>query len=150
VESCALQPVLLTPGSRKFKYVLVIAIEAQHKTAVHLNPMVVKDADPSGMCQNSPMINSNNEKSDLPASQFRESPKFDAPADYRIRVQGHVDDSWSDRLGGMTITRAYTANKEPMTILIGGLLDQAALSGVLNAIYNQHLSVISVELLNEN
>ncbi len=64
-------------------------------------------------------------------------------------MQGHVDDSWSDRLGGLTITRAYTANKEPMTILIGGLLDQTALSGVLNAIYNQHLSVFSVELLNE-
>lgn len=83
-------------------------------------------------------------------SQFRGNLKFDAPAAYRIRVQGHIDDSWSDRLGGMTVTRAYTGNKEPMTILIGSLLDQSALSGVLNAIYNQHLSVFSVELLNEN
>lgn len=95
------------------------------------------------------MVDTDNEKSNVPASQFQESLKFDGPAAYRIRVQGHVDDNWSDRLGGLTITRAYTANKEPMTILIGGLLDQAALSGVLNAIYNQHLSVFSVELLNE-
>lgn len=96
------------------------------------------------------MVESDNEKSNVPMSQFRGNLEFDAPAAYRIRVQGHIDDSWSDRLGGMTVTRAYTGNKEPMTILIGGLLDQSALSGVLNAIYNQHLSVFSVELLNEN
>ena len=36
-----------------------------------------------------------------------------------------------------------------MTILIGHLKDQAALSGVLNALYDLHLPVISVELLDE-
>ena len=75
--------------------------------------------------------------------------KFEGPASYRIRVQGHLDDSWSDRLGGMLISRAFTADQHPMTILIGKLSDQAALSGVMNALYNQHLSVLSVELLNE-
>ena len=75
--------------------------------------------------------------------------KFEAPASYRIRVQGHLDDSWSDRLGGMVITRAFTADKEPMTILIGNLRDQAALTGVMNALYGLHLSVVSVELLDE-
>ena len=75
--------------------------------------------------------------------------KFEAPASYRIRVQGHLDDSWSDRLGGMVLTRAYTAHQQPMTILIGYLKDQAALSGVLNALYGLHLSVFSVELIDE-
>jgi hypothetical protein len=36
-----------------------------------------------------------------------------------------------------------------MTILIGRLMDQAALCGVLNALYDLHLSVISVEFLDE-
>ncbi len=75
--------------------------------------------------------------------------KFEAPASYRIRVQGHLDDSWSDRLGGMVITRAFTADKEQMTILIGHLKDQGSLSGVMNALYDLHLPVISVELLDE-
>ena len=75
--------------------------------------------------------------------------KFEAPASYRIRVQGHLDDSWSDRLGGMVLTRAYTEHQQPMTILIGYLKDQAALSGVLNALYGLHLSVFSVELIDE-
>ena len=82
-------------------------------------------------------------------SQSWENLKFEAPASYRIRVQGHLDDSWSDRLGGMVITRAFTADKQPMTILIGHLKDQAALCGVMNAIYDLHLPVISVEFLDE-
>lgn len=75
--------------------------------------------------------------------------KFEAPASYRIRVQGHLDDSWSDRLGGMVLTRAFTEDKQPMSILIGNLKDQAALSGVMNALYGLHLSVFSVELIND-
>jgi hypothetical protein len=67
------------------------------------------------MCQNGFMVESDNEKSNVLASQLRGNLKFDAPADYRIRVQGHIDDSWSDRLGGMIITRAFTLNKERMT-----------------------------------
>ena len=75
--------------------------------------------------------------------------KFEEPATYRIRAQGHMDDRWSDRLGGMVITRAFTADKQPMTILTGHLEDQGALSGVMNALYNLHMSVFSVELLDE-
>jgi hypothetical protein len=82
-------------------------------------------------------------------SQSWKDLKFDGPASYRIRVQGHLDDSWSDRLGGMVITRAFTEDKQPMTILIGHLKDQAALAGIMNALYGLHLSVFSVELLDE-
>jgi len=74
---------------------------------------------------------------------------FDGVASYRIRVQGHLDDSWSDRMGGMVLTRAFTSNNNPMTILVGKLLDQTALSGVMNALHNEHLPVLSVELLDE-
>ncbi len=82
-------------------------------------------------------------------SQFLENLKFEGPASYRIRAQGHLDDSWSDRLGGMVITRAFTADKQPMTILIGHLRDQGALTGVLNALYDLHLPVFTVEFLDE-
>ena len=49
----------------------------------------------------------------------------------------------------MIITRAFTGNKEPMTILIGNLIDQATLSGVLNALDELHLPLLTVENLNE-
>ena len=82
-------------------------------------------------------------------SQSWKNLKFEGPASYRIRVQGHLDDSWSDRLGGMVVTRAFTSDQQPMTILICHLKDQGALSGVMNALYDLHLPVFSVELLDE-
>jgi len=69
------------------------------------------------------------------------------PAVYRIRVQGELDESWSERLGGMTITVEQIKDHKPVTILKGELMDQAALSGVLNTLYNLRLSVLSVEYL---
>ena len=71
--------------------------------------------------------------------------KFETPAVYRIRVKGHIDDSLSDQLGGMVITRAFTGDRQPMTILVGQVMDQAALSGVLNELYELHLPLITVE-----
>ena len=71
--------------------------------------------------------------------------KLETPATYRIRVQGHLDDSWSDRLGGMVISRAYAKGDKPITILVGHLADQAALSGVLNALYNLRMPLLSAE-----
>ena len=82
-------------------------------------------------------------------SQLWKDLKFEASASYRVRVQGHLDNSWSDRLGVMVLTRAFTADKQPMTILIGRLRDQAALAGVMYALYNLHLPMISVELLDD-
>ena len=76
--------------------------------------------------------------------------KPETPAIYRIRVQGLLDASWSDRLGGMAISRTTTGSRAPVTILVGHLTDQAALSGVLNALYNLHLPLLSVENLDEN
>jgi hypothetical protein len=75
--------------------------------------------------------------------------KFEAPAPYRVRVQDHLDDSWSDRLGGMVVTRAYTVSKQPTTILVGDLIDQASLFGVLNALYELHLPILSVALIHD-
>jgi hypothetical protein len=74
-------------------------------------------------------------------------PTMHGPADYRIRVQGRLDSSWSDRMAGMQIIESCDANGEPETVLEGWLTDQAALSGVLNTIYELHLPVLSVECL---
>ncbi len=75
--------------------------------------------------------------------------KLETPATYRIRVQGVLDASWSDRLGGMAISRTSTGSRAPVTILVGHLTDQTALAGVLNALYNLHLPLLSVENMDE-
>ncbi len=74
-------------------------------------------------------------------------PQFDLPAIYRIRIKGYLDDSWSDRLGGMEIKVIEQAEDALETILVGWLPDQAALCGVINALYNLNLALLSVELI---
>lgn len=69
-----------------------------------------------------------------------------APGTYTIRVQGHLDETWSNRLGGMRITVSGTG-RHAVTVLFGPLVDQAALLGVLNALYELGLPLLSVEYL---
>lgn len=73
--------------------------------------------------------------------------EFGLPATYRIRVKGRLDTGWSDRLGGMAIEAIGQAGDAPETILVGWLADQAALCGVLNALHDLHLPLLSVELV---
>ena len=73
---------------------------------------------------------------------------FHNPAVYLICVQGELDETWSDRLGGLTITcENARRNRGPVASLQGHLLDQAALLGVLNTLYDLHLPLLSVESL---
>ena len=71
---------------------------------------------------------------------------FVKPATYQICVKGSVPENWSDRLGGMVITQDRKA-EHPVATLHGQLLDQAALLGVLNALYSLHLPLVSVEYI---
>ena len=86
-------------------------------------------------------------ETELSSMEARGNVSFESAGIYRIRVRGHIDESLADQLGGMVITRAFTSEKDPMTILIGHLRDQAALSGVLNELYELHLPLLTVELL---
>jgi len=70
------------------------------------------------------------------------------PATYRIEVEGSLDESWSDRLGGMRIKTRQRADQTAVTTLTGRMRDQAELTGVLNSLYNQlHMAILKVEVL---
>jgi len=69
------------------------------------------------------------------------------PATYRIKVEGYLDESWSDRLAGMRVTACKRTDQTSVTTLVGRLRDQAELSGVLNSLYGLHLSILKVEVL---
>jgi len=75
--------------------------------------------------------------------------KLWTPATYRIEVDGHLDESWSNRLAGMRITSRQRADQTTVTTLVGRLRDQAELSGVLNSLYGLHLSILKVEVVND-
>ena len=74
-------------------------------------------------------------------------PSMQYPSTYRIHINGHLDTSWSDRLSGMTIITVVGKNTLETTTLEGRLLDQAALTGVINTLYDLGIPLISVEYL---
>jgi hypothetical protein len=65
---------------------------------------------------------------------------LDKPAVYRIKVQGVVPESWTDRLGAMGIVSVTSA----AATLEGRLPDQAALNGVLDTLYQLRLPLLEV------
>jgi hypothetical protein len=65
------------------------------------------------------------------------------PAVYKIQVLGHLDESWSDWVGAMTITGEIDDDGLPVTTLTGAV-DQAALQGLLRRLYSLGLPLISV------
>ena len=73
--------------------------------------------------------------------------KLWTPATYRIEVAGHLAESRSDRLAGMRITTRKKSDQATVTTLDGRLRDQAELSGVLNRLYDLHLSILKVEVV---
>ncbi len=60
---------------------------------------------------------------------------------YRIHVGGHLDARWTDWLAGMSIQH----QDDGTTLLVGPILDQAALHGVLARIRDLALPLLSVQ-----
>ncbi len=61
---------------------------------------------------------------------------------YRIRVRGHLHDRWSEWFGGLVIQR----QEDGTTVLVGPVVDQAALHGVIIRIRDLGLPLLSVKL----
>lgn len=62
------------------------------------------------------------------------------PLVYHIRIKGHLGPRWSAWFEGMTITPEDTGN----TLLIGPVVDQAALYGLLRKIRDLGLPLVSM------
>ena len=72
---------------------------------------------------------------------------LDLPAHYRICVTGVLDSSWVERYWGMTSSLVELRDEPDQTVLVGEVADQAALIGVINALYGKGHAVVSVERL---
>lgn len=60
---------------------------------------------------------------------------------YRIHVRGRLDDRWADWLGGLAIRH----HADGTTELIGPIVDQAALHGVIARIRDLGLPLLTVD-----
>lgn len=91
------------------------------------------------------MTNSDSNNRGSPRHEFHLA--VDKTARYRIRVVGYLDARLSTRLGGFAIESSGLEATTPATTLSGTVLDQAALFGVLKALYDMRLPLLSVECL---
>jgi hypothetical protein len=66
-----------------------------------------------------------------------------AGGQYVIRLQGELDASWSDWLGGLQLMWDGQGN----TLLCGYVVDQAALHGVLTRVRDLGVRLLAVEQL---
>ena len=57
-----------------------------------------------------------------------------------IRVKGQIDKHWAEWFGGLTITHT----EEGETVLIGPVVDEAAMYGVLSKLRDLGLELLSV------
>jgi hypothetical protein len=60
--------------------------------------------------------------------------------DYRIQVKGHLDSAWSEWFEGMTIIPLDQGD----SLLVGELVDQAALHGLLSKLRDLGLPLLAV------
>ena len=75
---------------------------------------------------------------------------LDLPAHYRIYVTGVVASSWVERYLGMTSALVELKDEPDQTVLAGEIADQAALIGVINALYHKGHTVVSVKRIHSD
>ena len=78
-----------------------------------------------------------------------DGPDLDQPGIYEIKVQGRLDERWSEWFGGMTIAVEGGSDASPITTLTGVVADQAALRGIVSKIWDLNLALISLNRISK-
>lgn len=70
---------------------------------------------------------------------------MDEPAHYRIVVSGELSEHWFDWFDNFDLSLSRQPNGRLLTILDGPVADQAALRGILIALWDLNLTLLSVD-----
>jgi hypothetical protein len=68
---------------------------------------------------------------------------LDEPAQYEIRIDGHINVEWAEWFEGMSVT----AQTDGTTLLSGLLADQAALHGLVRRIGSLGMTLVSINVV---
>ncbi len=69
---------------------------------------------------------------------------LDQPAYYHIKVVGHLNSKKATWFEGLSITNEYGEHNVPITSIVGEVLDQAMLHGLLTRIRDLGLPLLAV------
>ena len=67
---------------------------------------------------------------------------------YQFTVEGQLDETWATWLGELELVSQHQDAGRSLTTLRGVMLDQAALRGVLNRLWDLNLVLCSVQQVN--
>ena len=73
--------------------------------------------------------------------------RFHQPAKYQIKVQGRLDETWSDWFDDMAVAVESSDDRAAITTLTGSVADQAALHGIPARIRDLGLPLLAVQHL---
>ena len=72
-----------------------------------------------------------------------EKGRAEESAVYQVKVEGTLDERWSDWFSGLAVVAGSEGEGAPVTTLTG-LMDQAALRGILTKVWDLNLTLLSV------
>ena len=70
-------------------------------------------------------------------------PTQQEPVCYRLKIDGHLDDHWSVRFGGLALTR----ESDGTTSLSGPVADQAELHGLLTKVRDLGVTLLALTVV---
>ncbi len=65
---------------------------------------------------------------------------------YEIRIAGELDEQWSDWFSGMCVV---VEDRQRKVTVLSGRVDQAALRGILNRIWDLNLVLLAVNCIDK-
>ena len=76
---------------------------------------------------------------------------FNSGAFYSIQLQGVLDQNWANQFGSLKVLtfESNDSHRPPVTTVIGEVVDQAALAGFLNLVYDLGIPLLSVTYLGD-
>lgn len=68
---------------------------------------------------------------------------------YQIKVQGKLNQRWSDWLSGVAFSYEGESEGSLVTTMTIGIVDQSALRGILNKLWDLNLTLLSITRIDE-
>ena len=73
--------------------------------------------------------------------------KFQDSGIYRIVIQGGISQRWVNQFAEYIIAQEKVGEDNFKTILKMKIMDQSHLSGILNSLYDMHLTIIEIKMI---
>jgi len=73
--------------------------------------------------------------------------KFQNPGIYRIVIQGGISQRWVNQFAEYIIAQEKVGEDNFKTNLKMKIMDQSHLSGILNSLYDMHMTIIEIKMI---